>query len=164
MLRFFFYGTLLDSDVRRAVFPHQAESLQIEPAALSGYRRVRAIAGGFPILKRANGARVEGLLVEGFDRSSVLKLAHFEGSEYLPRAVRLATRRHRGLAAWTFAAPHGRIESREPWELRRWQLRDKPRVLRQIDRWFTDYGAGELHSFDMTHRMRRWIRDHAPEA
>ena len=164
MLRFFFYGTLLDADVRRAVFPHRVEVMALEAAGLSGYRRVRAVAGGFPLLRRANGARVEGLLVEGFDRQALLNLAHFEGAEYLPRRVTVAAAGRRRLAAWTFLAPHGQIDSREPWELRRWQLREKPRVMRQIDRWFRDYGAGELHSIDMNPRMRRWILAHLPDA
>ncbi len=66
-MQFFFYGTLMDPDVCRAVIGTRAESLEVRPALLTGYRRVRASCGNYPVLLRRRGGLVPGLLVEGLD-------------------------------------------------------------------------------------------------
>jgi hypothetical protein len=43
-MRFFFYGTLMDEDIRRAVLGDRAPDA-VEPATLIGYRRMAAAGG-----------------------------------------------------------------------------------------------------------------------
>ncbi|MCG8360311.1 MAG: gamma-glutamylcyclotransferase [Kiloniellales bacterium] len=158
-MQFFFYGTLMDRDVRRAVFPHLAEELRIRPAVLPGYRRVKANCGNFPVLVRRPGSRVRGHLAQGLDARGVLLMAHFEGTEYLPRPTTVIDRlgaRHR---AWLFLPSHNRHVSRASWRLEHWRLLDKRRLMPSIERWFSQYGAGTLESQDVPWRVRRWLME-----
>ncbi len=157
-MRFFFYGTLMDHDIRRAVFPHVAQRLQIHPAQLPGYRRVRANCGDFPVLVRRAGARVRGQLASGLDARAVLHIAHFEGREYAPQPADVIDgggARHR---VWTFLPFDGRYVTNRPWRLAHWQLAGKRRLLPSIERWFTQYSAGTMESLDVNWRVRRWLQ------
>ncbi|MBL8834369.1 MAG: gamma-glutamylcyclotransferase, partial [Rhodospirillales bacterium] len=49
-MRFFFYGTLIDPDVRRAVLGRLAPA-SVEPATLKGWRRFSAKGVTFPIAR-----------------------------------------------------------------------------------------------------------------
>ena len=162
MLSFFFYGTLLDHDVRRAVFHPERLPRDLLPADLYGFRRVQARSGSYPVLTRAGGARVRGALAEGLDRDSLLRIAHFEGPGYLPCAVTLRTPAG-SRTAWTLLADQRRSGGGGAWELHHWQRREKPRVMRQIVAWFAEPMAGSPHSADVTWRMRRWLDACLPE-
>jgi hypothetical protein len=62
-LRFFFYGTLIDADVRRLVLGRLAPD-EVEPATLSGWRRVKLAGVTYPgIVPDAKGW-VEGVLAD----------------------------------------------------------------------------------------------------
>ena len=163
MLRFFFYGTLLDSDVRRAVLPHLEGRLGLSPAELRGFRRVRDALGGYPMLIRANGSTVRGLLAEGIDREAVLRMAHFEGIGYLPAEIGVANGRSRPVRAWSFQAPHRRVRSLGTWELRHWRRREKRTLMPLITEWFAVSTAGRLESLDLSWRMRRWVAERFPD-
>ena len=78
----FFYGTLLDVDVRRLVLGVSAERLRLEPARLHGYRRMAKDRSTAPLLVPGPGMWVEGLLARGLDRPQMARLCHFEGRNY----------------------------------------------------------------------------------
>ena len=151
----FFYGTLLDPDVRGAVLGARAGALNMEPAALLGFCRVRARRGGYPVLVRRGGRRVHGQLAGGLDSRALFAIANFEGSDYEPRRVVVIDAAGRRRPAWVFLAQHTRLRTRQPWSLARWQLRHKPRLLPQIRRWMTEYGADTLQSYDIRWHVRR---------
>ena len=161
MVNFFFYGTLLDPDVRGAVLQRGCVGLTLAPADLYGFRRVRARAGGYPVLKRAKGARVRGALVEALDREAILRVAHFEGPDYLPWPVELRSPagRHQ---AWTLLPDRRRCGGAGAWNLHHWQKREKARAMREIVAWFAEPNAGSPYSTDISWRMRRWIDSRLP--
>ena len=161
MLSFFFYGTLLDPDVRRAVFSPGTAALAVEPADLYGFRRVRAREGSYPVLMRAKGARVRGALAEGLDRDALLRVAHFEGPDYLPWPIELRTAAGR-CRAWTLLPDRRRCGGAGAWSLHHWQRRQKPQAMRRIVAWFAEPTAGSPHSIDISWRMRRWIDARLP--
>lgn len=157
MLDFFFYGTLLDDDVRRAVMPHQADRVGVRPAVLPGFRRVRARGESYPVLKRAQGRRLKGLLVEGLDRASVLAMAHFEGKDYHPEPVMVRDDADNWRRAYVFMPTSPRLAGTRRWDKRQWELREKAQIMPRIERWFSEFGAVEGNSNDISWRMRRWL-------
>jgi gamma-glutamyl AIG2-like cyclotransferase len=80
-MRFFFYGTLMDADVRRAVLRDRAPQAA-EPAALPGWRCVPAAGRAFPMIRADRAARVDGILVRGLDRVARARLSRYEDRDY----------------------------------------------------------------------------------
>jgi hypothetical protein len=157
-MRFFFYGTLMDPDICRAVLGVRADRLRLRPAVLTGYRRVRASCGNFPVLVRRTGGFVPGLLVEGLDYDALLVMAHFEGTEYEPRRALAIERDGRRVTAWLFLPSDRRFVTARRWELSRWRQSGKSLLLRQVQRWMLAYGADSLQSPDVRWHVRRRIR------
>ena len=157
-MRFFFYGTLMDPDVCRAVLGDRAEALKVRPALLTGYRRVRASCGDYPVLVRRRGGYVEGLLVDGLDYAALLVVAHFEGKEYEPRRALIIDRNGRRVPAWLFLPNHVRLATNRSWDLSRWRHSGKRLLLRQLRGWMLAYGADQLQSPDVRWHVRRRIR------
>jgi hypothetical protein len=129
-MRLFFYGTMLDPDVRRIVLGGASASVTIRPAVLIGFRRVRAKDGDSPMLVRRSLGRVHGELVEG-DAAN------------------------RCVLAWVLLPPDRAKASRERWDLHRWQLRIKPRMLPQLEGWMRDYDRFGSNSVDIPWPLRR---------
>ena len=160
-MKMFFYGTMMDPDVRRLVLgPSAAGRLQPLPASLPGHRRVLARHGRFPVLVRRGAGRVEGLLVADLQRRDVERIAHFEGPHYEPVKARvwtLAASRRRSTAVWLLL-PVNRADARsEPWELRRWQITEKRRLLADLAVWMKEYERLGAHSVDISWPVRRLL-------
>lgn len=87
-MNFFFYGTLMDEDVRALVVGRRAPPSACRPAVLAGYRRVFRDGAAYPILVRARASegdgvtRVDGCLVAGLSKREISRLKVFEGEEY----------------------------------------------------------------------------------
>ena len=155
---FFFYGTLMDSEVCRIVLGAPGGAMPAVPAVLPGYNRVRARAADFPVLVRRTGGRVRGQLVSGLDQAALLPIAHFEGPDYAPRRVLIIDSAGRRRVAWIFQGEGVGLASAKDWDLKRWQLRHKARLLPQLRRWMAEPGAWTLDSSDVRWHIRRRIR------
>ena len=155
-MRFFFYGTLLDQDVRRAVLGRSWLTEAGAPAALRGYARFRARHGNYPILVRRRGRAVEGRIFEGFSPRQVFLIAHFEGREYRP-VRKLAYDRRCGeqKPVWVFLPVRPGDTTSRPWTAKIWSRRDKPVLLRRIHRWAREFNIGTLQSQDIAWPARR---------
>jgi hypothetical protein len=132
---FFFYGTLLDRDVRRAVLGPGADTLAIEPALLPGYRRIATWGTVVPGLVRQSGAVTEGLIVRGITDTDGKRLDRYEGRGYrrIPcEILAAAEKRPRALVYIAIRRQAGRGAA---WSLAGWQRRHKRRYLRSIARW-----------------------------
>ena len=132
---FFFYGTLLDSDVRRAVLGRAAERLALEPARLSGYRRIGGRRSGVPALVAHSQGAVEGLLARGIEKSELLRLDRYEGRGYRRIPVPVVTETGARLTALVYFARKQRMARGADWSLKTWQRRHKRRWQRAIVRW-----------------------------
>lgn len=163
-MRFFFYGTLLDADVRRLVFPHLHERLSFRPGVLRGYWRVRAVDGPYPVLKPHPQGRVHGHVAEGLDLPALARAAHFEGATYHPAVRRIHVPELGAVAAWVFvpAAPH-RQASGKTWTLDRWQRSQKPQALRHTRYWMAEFRNRGLAGADISWHGRRMLRRMAEE-
>lgn len=132
-MRFFFYGTLMDADIRRAVLGDRAPDT-VEPATLLGYRRVAAANGAYPMLLKANGYEVDGVVARGLDKVARARLDRYEGDEYELIDVDVATREKRDLRALVYmpARDNAPRMSLGPWTLDMWQRRFKRELLAMI--------------------------------
>lgn len=166
---FFFYGTLMDQDLLRALTGNRAAALRLTPGHLPNYKRMRAHDGDYPVLVAQLGARAPGLFVEGLDRQSLLWIAHFEGPRYLPQRVLARDLAGRRLRPWVFMPVSPAHASSRSWDFKQWQRRIKPRMYRMLCNWWTlEASHGLPLSLDVPWRVRRrlaWIcseRQHHP--
>ena len=74
--RFFFYGTLLDADMRRLVLGLGRADPALEPAELPGYRAVLAKGQRYPIPMKSTFAGLAGALTEPVDAEAAERLAY----------------------------------------------------------------------------------------
>ncbi|TAN47303.1 MAG: gamma-glutamylcyclotransferase, partial [Rhodospirillales bacterium] len=77
--RLFFYGTLMDDDVRKAIV---GRPVDVAAASLQGYRRVPVAGRTYPMLVPCQGQCIEGLLADGIDARELKRLIRYEGPEY----------------------------------------------------------------------------------
>lgn len=157
-MQWFFYGTLLDPDIRRLVFPHAHEGVELAPAQLPGFRRVRCKGALYPVLASAAGQRVPGLVCRGLDERAVLRMAHFEGTQYQPRALSVTLASGEKEKAWLFMPRHGRFATREGWTYERWVRTTKPRIMPLVHFWMNQCGAETMGSPEILWHVRRQIR------
>lgn len=132
-MQYFFYGTLCDPDIRERVLGYKPGPRQLRPAWLAGYRRKQARGQSYPVLIRAPGSRVDGLLFTARPADEAL-LAAYEGPEY--RICRLPVTQGRSSAsggrrrAIVFLPATGPQGCALPagyadWSLGRWRRREK---------------------------------------
>jgi len=162
-MHFFFYGTLLDADVRALVMPHLAGKLRLQPGRLKGHRRQRGRQGSYPVLVGDPKSQVEGLVAQGLDARSLYRMAHFEGHHYLPKQLKVSLTDGTTRSAWTFMPIHPGLAGSESWSLRLWQLRHKPRLLREAQCWMREFGVDSGQSHDAGWLLRRRIHALAAE-
>ena len=152
---FFFYGTLLDADVREQMLGIEAAQHPPRPAILKHYSCVTAAAGQYPILRRHHNCWVQGILLGGFDEAAIHRLGYFEGEQYRPQWLTVREADGRRTRAIVFLPWRGRIAVKGPWNLRHWQLRQKPRVMLQMRVWTQEFGAVKLRSIGIPWHIRR---------
>ncbi|MDX1710910.1 MAG: gamma-glutamylcyclotransferase family protein [Rhodovibrionaceae bacterium] len=167
----FFYGTLLDEDVRRLVLGlSRAERLELCPARLYGFRRVQASVGDYPILKPQPGAAVDGAIafdryawtdgesVRALDRAALARIAHFEGDEYMLRKRPVWLGDRDWTEAWIFLPTHARYVTRRRWDLERWQRRSKPGLMPYFAWLMRQPTIAQIGAADVPWRLRRRSR------
>ena len=130
-MRFFFYGTLMDGDVRALVLGGAIPADAIGPATILGFRRVYVADRSYPMLTPERRGRVAGLLAHGLDGAAKARIGQFEGDEYRfeARAVHLAG--GASTDALVAMARKGVAPGPRSWELVPWQRRHKRVFLSQ---------------------------------
>ena len=131
-MRFFFYGTLLDSDVASLVLGRRLPPAAFVPAALPGHARRRVKGATFPIVVRDPRSEVRGAIVAGLSARDVKRLSAYEGPRY--RIARLKVKIGDAMSTVSVFEP---VEQRfEPtsgaWDLLPWQRRYKRAFLARI--------------------------------
>jgi hypothetical protein len=129
-MRFFFYGSLLDPDIRRAVMGANAVRCRVAPAMVQGWRRRRRKDAIYPVLQRRSGSSVAGCVVEGVDPSAAARLTAFEGRAYRVATVRARCGDGCEVTAYVFL-PSRSIASPVAWDPDEWFRGRKHRALRK---------------------------------
>lgn len=155
MASFFFYGTLLDPDVRRLVLGRDLEPASLHEAVLADHRIARARGKTYPILAAKRGAKAHGLVASHLDDRDAARLFHYEDDGYRTVELDLAVFEGR-ISAWAFM-PGPRMKALPvDWSYVAWRRNVKARVMPGIVAWMADYpGTGALPLY------RRWrLRRH----
>lgn len=133
MLPFFFYGTLMDAGVRRAVLGGKAPK-RLEPATLIGWRRFTAKGASFPIVTPDGRGRVHGVLAHDVSDAARALLDAYEGPGY--RAERWIAERADGKRVKTMVyVPDGTGAVRAgatAWDLAEWQAAHKTAFVAKL--------------------------------
>jgi hypothetical protein len=127
-MRFFFYGTLMDEDVRRAVLGVRSLAPS-EPATLVGWRRVKMAGVSYPMIVRARNHRVDGVLMHGVDGRARDLLQRYEGDEYTIVGIEVQAAGSMLTAKMFVPRPGLTVRGRGPWDLETWRRRHKRRFL-----------------------------------
>jgi hypothetical protein len=130
--RFFFYGTLIDPLIRRAVLRRSVSQSQLQSAALPGFRRVFRSGATYPVLISDPNGAVDGVLACGLWPSDVARLIAYEGDDY--RLVERTVVAADGLTtdAWVFLPQTEAVASAVAWRYQEWRRRFRTRFLRQL--------------------------------
>lgn len=132
-MRYFFYGSLMDADVRAAVLGRAP--VCVEPATLIGWRRVKAAGASYPLLVEARLAAVAGAALD-LSPADASRVAWYEGKDdYEPRELSVTLGSGRQANALVFLPRGGVAHDGEPWEPEVWARDDKPAVLDAARGW-----------------------------
>jgi hypothetical protein len=134
MMRFFFYGTLLDRDIMALVIGRRLPPSAFVAAKLEGHVRRRARGVSYPILVRAPGGEVDGMVVGGLTARDVERLSAYEGPRY--RIAALKVRMSGGLRTVSVFEPleSGFQPVAGAWSLSLWQGRYKRPFFARLKR------------------------------
>ena len=127
MMNLFFYGTLMDADVRELVCGKPLD--RVEPAIAQGFRRVYVAGRHYPMMLPHASGWVEGTLVRGVDPESLHRLQVYEGWEYGLHPIKVRSTSGAMVMAHVFLCPPHITAHKRDWRLERWQLRHKRAFL-----------------------------------
>ncbi len=133
-MRFFFYGTLIDPDVRRIVLGGASTgTIHIREATLPDWERRAARGVSFPIIIPKRGSRVDGLLVSGLDTEARRALVGFEGNQYtLMRASVFVSNGTREVVIFV-PAPGGSLKAEaHEWSYAQWCATEKQAFIKEL--------------------------------
>lgn len=140
-MRLFFYGTLLDSDVQRAVLGRAMAPSDLTPAVLRHFRRVYIAGRCYPMVLPHRGGLVGGAVAERLSPDDLARIAAYEGDDYrLERHQVYAFNggqsgsmvRPRARAAWLYRYASRVRSSGRDWQLSAWQAGEKSLYLREM--------------------------------
>jgi hypothetical protein len=128
-MRFFFYGTLLDPELRRVVI---GRDIPVVAATLAGWCRLGVAGMHFPMIRRDEAGSVAGALTEPLGAGEIARLRHYEGDGYCLVAVEARDQEGAGIAASVFAPPDGHLIGVGTWTLGDWQRSHRDAVLGRL--------------------------------
>jgi hypothetical protein len=134
-MRYFFYGTLIDPDIRRHVMGDLAPAA-VEPARLAGWRRFSLKSASFPIARADRAASIDGVLARGLDKEAGRLLDIYEGPGFGRTTVAAIDSHGKARAAILFVED-GSVEFAvvpQPWDHETWVRRHKKAFMADLTR------------------------------
>lgn len=132
---YFFYGTLIDPDVRHLVLGSSVEGLLIEPATVRGWAALYVLGGSYPILVRRAGAVTSGMLAGPIEDAMAACLAAYEDDGYRVETLTVRTADGARRAAQAFVPNRTMRHDGRIWRFETWQSREKAAFLRRLQGW-----------------------------
>ena len=120
-MRFFFYGTLRDAEVRRAVIGSGVERVSIVPGTLPGWACVFMGGRHYPVLRPNPYAVTEGVLADGVDIAQARRIDRFETGEYRARLASVTAASGKTVEALVYFAARPGLA----WRFEEWKRRHK---------------------------------------
>lgn len=124
-MQFFFYGTLIDPDIRRLVLA--GRTLAVEPASLAGWRCVALPGVSYPTIVADPDSCVTGALARGVDAEACRRLTRYEGRQYRQMTATVTDAQGSAITARVFKAPGNSCAP--TWEFEPWLRRHKDRAV-----------------------------------
>jgi gamma-glutamylcyclotransferase (GGCT)/AIG2-like uncharacterized protein YtfP len=129
MNAFFFYGTLIDHEVREAVLGAATAATPDLLATLPGFAVRYALRARYPVLVAVPGAKANGIVATGLSAAQARLLDRFEGRGYR-RETRIVSLGDGGrLPAMVYIPMHHLRAQRRTWNYDTWCRRDKAHFL-----------------------------------
>ncbi|MEQ8708561.1 MAG: gamma-glutamylcyclotransferase family protein [Rhodospirillales bacterium] len=128
----FFYGTLLDEQVFRAVTRRDLNAFRPQRATALSMARVFLPGQSYPTLIARTGSRTSGLVCQGLPPSVIRRLEAYEGEDYRTRLVPVRLADGRRLAAHTFVAIRSPSLAARRWRPEDWQTKGRALTLKRI--------------------------------
>lgn len=159
MLDFFFYGTLIDPDIRRLVLRRDVPLENIVSAILGGYRRYTVRDAPYPAAVREPGAEIDGIVLRGLDALDAARLSNFEGDDYIPTlsSIRLVESEP-GVGwseqAWVFIATDRVPLTKAAWSIDAWRATHKGHFLEIAHSWLDARGEDKVAAQERLWRDR----------
>lgn len=147
----FFYGTLRDPDLLAVVIGRKClTDLDIQDAAVDGFRLSRVAGESFPMLFEAPGETAEGVLIVGLSREERARVGFFEDSDYAlaPATARLAADGARRAAAF-YRPTEKLVAAPDPWRLDAWAATEKPLLLACAEEQLSYFGVVPQHVVEL---------------
>lgn len=135
---YFFFGTLMDPDVRRVVLDRWVDPLEIRRGWIEHFRRVWSEEASYPLLVRAPGNLVEGRVLMTPTGRDARRIRHFEDDEYIETATEVRCETGHSVRARFFRATSRLRATSSPWELIDWAQIHKPGYLELCRKWMED--------------------------
>ena len=145
MLSFFFFGTLMDPDLRDLVVGRPVSEKCVLKAFLPDTRRVAIRGQSYPIVVPDVGNRVEGHLVRDLDETAAARLSYYEGDEFNAglRDIELPTGDF--TRAWAFLSETDLSQTSGKWQLGDWQRQFKHKTLSEAKPLMAEIDTMELN-------------------
>jgi gamma-glutamylcyclotransferase (GGCT)/AIG2-like uncharacterized protein YtfP len=136
----FVYGSLSFNDVLAALLGHEVQG---EPAAISGFQRVRLVGKAYPGLIKGTG-EVEGVLHEGVSAEDVAIVDAFERELYerLAEPVKLRDGREVRAGVYVLSKKGLDIASSELWDRAQFDKTQRGDYLEMVCRYRLNYLKG----------------------
>jgi hypothetical protein len=133
-MRFFFYGTLLDDELRRIVI---GRDVSLSEAILAGWRRRGVVGKHYPMLERDPTGSITGVVTETLGGGEIARLRHYEGDGYELITAGIRDRSGTDIAAEIFVPRAGTLVAAGDWNLGGWQREHRAGVLNRLStyRW-----------------------------
>jgi hypothetical protein len=156
VIDFFFYGTLVDADVRRLVLGREVPDEAVRHAELADFRRYTVEGQPFPAAVPHAGSTVDGVVLPGVGARDAAILSCFEGADYVAQPLPVSVLGDEGSAriAWVYVASD-RIPLGEPrWSIAKWRTQHKPAFIEIATSWLDSIAAADIDVAEQAWRTR----------
>jgi hypothetical protein len=148
----FFFGTLMDADVRDLVLGPEYSDYEVRRGWLRGFRRVFMPGRTYPMLLPHPHGSVEGILVRGLSVEAVRRLSTFEGPDYHLVSLEILGETGDKRRAGVFLSDRKVTRGRIFWSLPTWRRRYKRQTLRSFSRLMQNFAT----QVRLRPGLRRW--------
>jgi hypothetical protein len=131
-VRYFFYGTLRDPEIRAIVLGSASRDLEIGEATLNGWRCVYVRAQSYPVIVPAAGHIVPGCIASGIDEAMAARLAAHEGPTYRMRNLPVVGPGGVSLGARVFCPGNRARPTARLWRYDEWRARERAAYIRNL--------------------------------
>lgn len=156
MFDFFFYGTLVDADVRRLVLRREVPDEMVVPAVLSAFKRYAVRGRPYPAAVPVAGASIDGVVMPQVSLRDAAMLTCFEGSDYEARLCQVTPSSDPGTSrsAWVFVASERVPHSEAAWSIDDWRAQHKPAFIEIATSWLGRINESDIGTAEQVWRDR----------